>query len=120
MITKPDRREVRASRRVRIRGKVEGSAERPRLAVYRSNKHIYVQIIDDEKATTLVAASSKDPDLKLGTGANIDAAKAVGKLIADKAKAAGIEAVVYDRGGFLYHGRIKALADAAREGGLLF
>ena len=95
---------------------------RARLSVFRSSKHIYAQVIDDEKGTTLVAASSLEKDMRgsLKTGANVDAAKAVGKLVAQRAKEKGIDTVVFDRGAYLYHGRIKALADAAREGGLKF
>ena len=105
-----------------IRVKLAGTTEFPRLAVYRSTKHIYAQIIDDVKHVTLVAASSNDKELraKLSHGGNIDAAKAVGEAIAKRAIKAGIEGVVFDRGGFLYHGRIAALADAAREAGLQF
>lgn len=122
MIKKTDRSLVRAKRHVRIRAKVSGTAERPRMAVFRSSKHIYVQVIDDVAGKTLVAASSQEPEMRgaLKTGATIEAAAAVGKRIAEKAKQAGIANVVYDRGGFLYHGRIKALADAAREAGLDF
>ncbi len=94
---------------------------RPRLSVHRTNQHIYAQVIDDVKGATLAAASTLDPDLKSdASSANIDAASKVGKLIAERAKAAGVESVVFDRGGFLYHGRVKALAEAAREGGLSF
>ena len=95
---------------------------RPRLAVFRSNKHIYVQIIDDSKGTTLIAASTLDADAKkdMKHGGNIAAAKTVGKLVAERAKAKGINAVLFDRGGYLYHGRVKALAEAAREAGLKF
>jgi large subunit ribosomal protein L18 len=95
---------------------------RPRLTVFRSGRHIYAQIIDDAKGATLAAASTLDKDLKtkLKTGADKDAAKQVGLLVAERAKAAGVEAVVFDRGGYLYHGRVKALADGAREGGLQF
>jgi large subunit ribosomal protein L18 len=105
----------------RIRKKVQGTAERPRLNVYRSLNHIYVQLIDDLKGQTLVSASSAEG--KKGerrTGGNLAAAKAIGKKVADRAKAKGITKVVFDRGGYLYHGRIKALADSAREGGLQF
>ena len=106
----------------RIRKRLTGSSARPRLAVYRSNKHIYAQIIDDSKGATLTAASTLDVDTKkdLKGGGNITAAKAVGKLVAQRAKAKGIDAVLFDRGGYLYHGRIKALAEAAREAGLKF
>jgi large subunit ribosomal protein L18 len=109
----------------RIRKKLRGTAERPRLAVFRSGGHIYAQVIDDDQARTLCAASSLDADLrkdktKSKTGGNVASAKAVGSLIAARAKDKGIGAVVFDRGGFQYHGRIKALADAAREAGLKF
>ena len=105
-----------------IRIKLSGTTEFPRLAVYRSTKHIYAQLIDDVKGVTIVSASSVDKDLKakLGHGGNIDSAKAVGEGIAKKALKAGVKNVVFDRGGFLYHGRIAALADAAREAGLNF
>jgi large subunit ribosomal protein L18 len=98
------------------------SGGRPRLAVFRSSQHIYAQIIDDRQGTTLVAASSLEKDVRgsLKTGANVDAAKAVGKLVAERAAAKGVKEVVFDRGSYLYHGRVKALADAAREGGLSF
>lgn len=102
---------------LRVRKKISGSPERPRLSVFRSNKAIYCQIIDDLKGHTLVAASSWDDHV---TGNKTEKAKAVGKIIAEKAKAAGIETVVFDRGGYLYHGRVKALAEGAREGGLQF
>ncbi len=114
--------EIRTRIHERIRKKLAGTPQRPRLAVFRSQSHIYAQIIDDDGGRTLAAASSLDEDLKSTSkrGANIAAAKAVGNLIATRAKEKGIEAVVFDRGGFQYHGRIKALADAAREGGLKF
>src|SRR5262245_45104712 len=114
--------EVRLRIHERIRKRVNGSPARPRLAVYRSNKHIYAQIIDDSKGATLTAASTLDVDAKrdLKHGGNIAAAKAVGKLVAERAKAKGVESVLFDRGGYLYHGRVKALADAAREAGLKF
>jgi large subunit ribosomal protein L18 len=114
--------DIRDRIRARIRKKIQGTPARPRLAVFRSQSHIYVQVIDDEVGRTLCAASSLDKDLreKAKRGANVAAAKAVGKLIASRAKEKGIEAVVFDRGGFQYHGRIKALADAAREAGLKF
>src|SRR5215471_12005245 len=106
----------------RIRRRLSGSPVRPRLAIFRSNKHIYAQVIDDSKGTTLTAASTLDTDAKkdLKHGGNVAAAKAVGKLIAARAKAKGIETVLFDRGGYLYHGRVKALAEAAREAGLKF
>ena len=106
----------------RIRVKIEGCAERPRLAVYKSGKHIYAQLIDDVNHVTLASASSNDKDLKeqLAHGGNIEAAKVVGEAIAKKALKAGVKECVFDRGGFLYHGRVAALADAAREAGLDF
>jgi large subunit ribosomal protein L18 len=111
------RRQARVRQRLR-----KNNAGRPRLSVHRTNKHVYVQVIDDVAGKTLVAASSLDKDLRgtLKTGGDIEAASAVGKLIAERAKKAGIDAVVFDRGGFIFHGRVKALADAAREGGLSF
>ena len=113
------KREARIRRHRRVRKKVRGDAARPRLAVFRSNRHISAQVIDDRTGRTLAAASTHEADLK-ASGGNIDAATKVGQRVAERAKAAGIEAVVFDRGGNLYHGRIKALADAAREGGLNF
>ncbi len=109
-------------RRRRVRQNVMGTAERPRLNVFRSSAHIYAQIIDDVKGATLAAASSLDKSLRtsLKSTSSIEAAKAVGKLLADRAKAAKVSAVVFDRGGRMYHGRIKALAEASREGGLQF
>ena len=106
----------------RIRQKMEGTAVRPRLNVYRSLNHIYAQIIDDEKGETLAAASSIEKDMRgsLKTGADIGAAKAVGKLVAERALGKGVKDVIFDRGGYRYHGRVKALAEAAREGGLKF
>lgn len=122
MITKKNRKAVTAKRHYRLRKNLQGTAERPRLAVYRSGKHIYAQLIDDESAKTIVSASTIDKDIKedLKSGANIEAAKIVGKTIAKKAKEKGVEFIVFDRGGNLYHGRIAALADSAREAGLLF
>lgn len=114
-ITKVERRN---RIRMRIRKRVSGTTASPRLSVFRSNKEIYAQIVDDTKGTTLAAASSRDKALADSKGTKIEKAKAVGAAIAEKAKAAGIEAVVFDRGGYLYHGRVKALADAAREAGL--
>ncbi len=116
------RKESVQRRHRRVRKDVNGSAERPRLAVFRSLQHIYAQVIDDNEQHTLVAASSLEPELKskLKTGGNIAAAVEVGKLVAERAKAKGIETVVFDRGGNLYHGRVQALADAAREAGLTF
>jgi large subunit ribosomal protein L18 len=119
MKTKED---IRARIHRRIRKKISGTPERPRLAVFRSQAHIYAQVIDDGTGRTVCSASSLDETLKKDTkrGANVAAAKAVGSLIATRAREKGVEAVVFDRGGFQYHGRIKALADAAREGGLKF
>ena len=120
MIKTKTRKTQTQKRHKSIRLKLSGTAEFPRLAVYRSTKHIYAQLIDDENRVTIAAASSVDPDLKLTHGGNIEAAKVVGEAIAKKAKKAKIESVVFDRGGFLYHGRVAALADAAREAGLMF
>ena len=125
MLNKTSKNATREKIHTRIRKKLAGTTERPRLNVYRSVNHIYVQLIDDAKHSTLVSASSleqgKDGDSKKHiAGGNIASAKQVGKLIAERAKAKGIESVVFDRGGYLYHGRIKAVADAAREGGLKF
>ena len=113
-----NRAAVRTAVHKRIRRKVRGSTERPRLAVYRSLNHIYAQVIDDERGQTLVSASTTEKDLRGGPGGNIEAAQRVGRTIAERALAAGIEQVVFDRGGYLYHGRVKALTDAAREVGL--
>jgi large subunit ribosomal protein L18 len=104
----------------RIRQKLSGSTARPRLAVFRSVKHIYAQVIDDTVGHTLAAASSNEKNDNVKSGGNVAGAKAVGKLLAERAKDKGVKAVVFDRGGYLYHGRVKALADAAREGGLEF
>jgi large subunit ribosomal protein L18 len=104
----------------RVRSKLSGTPERPRLSVYRSNKQIYAQIIDDLNETTLTAASSNDKEIACSEGSKTEKAKLVGKLIAEKAKKAGVENVIFDRSGYLYHGRVKQLADAAREGGLKF
>jgi large subunit ribosomal protein L18 len=102
----------------RIRRKVRGTTERPRLAIYRSLNHIYAQLIDDEQGRTIASASTTEKDLHGATGGNVEAAQRVGRTIAERARAAGIESVVFDRGGYLYHGRVKALTDAAREAGL--
>jgi large subunit ribosomal protein L18 len=110
----------RERRHRRVRKKVRGTAERPRLAVFRSNSHIYAQVIDDVTGRTLAAAGTAEPSLKSSGGGNIAAATSVGTLVAERAKAAGITKVVFDRGGFIYHGRIAAVADAARETGLEF
>jgi len=118
MITKTKRNEIRQRIHARIRAKLAGTGERPRLNVYRSLNHIYAQVIDDQKGETLVSASTLS--LKLKTGGNIAAAKEIGKAVAELAVQKGIAQVVFDRGGYLYHGRIKALADAAREAGLKF
>jgi large subunit ribosomal protein L18 len=113
-----NRAEVRTAIHSRIRRKVKGSTDRPRLAIYRSLNHIYAQVIDDRMGQTLVSASSTEKDLRSGTGGNLDAARRIGQAIAERALAKGIEQVVFDRGGYLYHGRIKALTDAARAAGL--
>src|SRR2546427_11771832 len=113
-----NRAAVREAIHKRIRRKVRGTTERPRLAVYRSVNHIYAQLIDDEKARTLAAASTTEKSLRGPSGGNIEAAKRVGQAIAERAQAAGISSVVFDRGGYLYHGRVKALTDAARAAGL--
>ena len=122
MESKVNRDEIRRRVRHRIRRRLQGTAERPRLAIFRSDKHIYAQAIDDGSGKTLAHASTLDADLKgsVKRGGNVDAAKAVGGVIAARLKDKGIQNVVFDRGGYLYHGRIKALADAAREAGLKF
>ena len=117
---KDSKNEIRVRIHDRIRRKVRGSEQRPRLAVFRSLNHIYAQVIDDDKGHTVAAASSAEKKAGIGTGGNIGGAKEVGKLIAQRAKDKGVTKVVFDRGGYLYHGRVKALADAAREGGLEF
>ncbi len=113
-----NRAEVRNAIHTRIRRKVKGSTEKPRLAIYRSLNHIYAQVIDDQRGQTLVSASSTEKDLRSNTGGNLEAARRIGQVIAERALAKGIEQVVFDRGGYLYHGRIKALTDAARAAGL--
>lgn len=118
MVNKESRQDVRRRKHLRVRAKISGTAETPRLCVFRSNKHIEAQIIDDTKGVTLVSTSSVA--LKLTDGNNVNGAKKVGAEIAKKALAAGIENVVFDRGGYIYHGRVQALAEAAREGGLKF
>ena len=120
MFNKVDRKANREKRHLRVRKKISGTPERPRLSVYRSEKNIYAQIIDDVNAVTLVSASTLDKDLNLKVGGNKEAAKLVGELIAKRAVDKGITEVVFDRGGYLYHGRIKELAEAAREAGLKF
>ena len=119
MINRKDTNAARIKRHQRVRKNISGTAERPRLNVYRSLNNIYAQVIDDVKGVTLVAASSMDKGFE-GYGGNIEAAKAVGKAVAEKALAAGIKEVVFDRGGYVYHGRVAALAEGAREGGLEF
>ena len=120
MIKKESRNEMRQAKHARVREKVFGTAEAPRLNVFRSNNNIFAQIIDDEKGVTLVSASSIDKELKLENGGNVEAAAKVGELLAKRAKKAKITKVVFDRGGYLYHGRVEALANAARENGLEF
>lgn len=122
MITQINRKEIRQQRHLRVRNRLFGASARPRLSVFRSSKHIYAQIIDDETGKTLVSASTVEADVKskIAYTGNKEAATVVGKLIAERAIAKEIKSVVFDRGGFLYHGRIKELADAAREAGLEF
>jgi large subunit ribosomal protein L18 len=117
MIKKESRDALRRKRHERLRLRLEGTAERPRLSVFRSSKFIYAQVIDDASGRTLAAASSREPAISNGAG-KIDAARAVGKAIAERAKAAGVKSVVLDRGGYQYHGRVRSLAEGAREGGL--
>lgn len=119
MVSKKDSNQARLRRRTRVRGKITGTVQRPRLNVYRSLNHIYAQIIDDVKGVTLVAASSVEKDFGMA-GGNKEAAKKVGELIAKRAAEKGITEVVFDRGGYVYHGRVKELAEGAREGGLKF
>ena len=113
-----NRAEIRTAIHARIRRKVRGNTEKPRLAIYRSLNHIYAQVIDDQLGKTIVSASTTEKDLRGGSGGNLDAARRIGAAIAERAIAKGIEQVVFDRGGYLYHGRIKALTDAARQAGL--
>jgi large subunit ribosomal protein L18 len=122
MVSKKSKAELRAKKHMRIRNRVNGTSERPRLAVFRSNDHMYAQIIDDTVGNTLVAASTTEKAVKaeLNKTNDVEAAAYVGKLIAQRAKDKGITEVVFDRGGFLYHGKIEALAEAAREAGLVF
>ena len=123
MIKKPSRTLARQKRHYKLRRNLAGTAKRPRLSVFKSNKHIYAQIIDDDAGRTLTSASTATltfKDTKLESTSNLEAAKAVGKEVARKAKDLGIETIVFDRGGYLYHGKVKALADAAREAGLQF
>ncbi len=119
MIKRPNTKAQRQRRHKRVRGKISGTPERPRLNVFRSGKHIYAQIIDDVGMTTICSASSVEKGFE-GSGGNKEGAVKVGKLIADRAKQKGVETVVFDRGGYIYHGRVKELADAARESGLTF
>ena len=120
MLLKTDKNKARQKRHLRVRNHISGVAERPRLNVYRSLSNIYAQIINDVTGETLVAASTVEKDKKATYGGNVEAAKVIGKEIAEKALAKGIKEVVFDRGGYLYHGRVAALADAAREAGLKF
>ena len=119
MVSRPDTKAKRDRRHYRLRFKIKGTPERPRLCVFRSEKHIYAQVIDDVAGTTLAAASSNEKGFE-GVGSNQEAAKKVGQKVAERALAKGIETVVFDRGGYVYHGRVQALADGAREGGLEF
>ena len=119
MVSKSDSNKARLRRHTRVRGKVSGTAERPRLSVYRSLNHIYAQVIDDVKGVTIAAAGSNEKDFGM-TGGNKEAAKKVGELIAKRAADKGVSLVVFDRGGYIYHGRVKELAEGAREGGLKF
>lgn len=119
MITKADKNATRRKRHARVRAKLSGTEARPRLNVFRSNKHIYAQLIDDVKGVTLASASTLDKEVNV-EGNNLEAAKQIGELIAKRAVEKGYKSVVFDRGGYLYHGRIQALADAARENGLEF
>lgn len=112
------RSEARRRRHRRVRKKIEGTAERPRLAVFRSNRHMYAQLIDDVAGRTLVSSATVDKDVEADRTATVDAAREVGRLLAERAKAAGIEEAVFDRGGFRYHGRVAAVADGARDAGL--
>ena len=120
MFKKEDRQKSRVKRHLRVRKKISGTAERPRLAVYRSEKNIYAQVIDDVAQITLVSASSVDKAFESKVGSNKEAAKLVGKMVAERALEKGIEEVVFDRGGYVYHGRVQNLAEAAREAGLKF
>lgn len=119
-MAKSSRQDIRRAVHSRIRKKVKGASARPRLAVFRSINHIYAQVIDDANGVTLCSASSVEKNAGVGNGGNIDAAKSIGKLIAERAKEKGINSVVFDRGGYIYHGRVKSLAEAAREAGLQF
>ncbi|MCK6255206.1 50S ribosomal protein L18 [Fictibacillus sp. WQ 8-8] len=120
MITKADKNVARKKRHARVRRSVIGTAQRPRLNVFRSTKHIYAQLIDDQNGVTIASASSLDKGVDVKNGGNVEAAKAIGEAIAKRGAEKGVKVVVFDRGGYLYHGRVKALADAAREAGLEF
>lgn len=122
MITKADKNKARLKRHLRVRKKITGTVERPRLNIFRSSKHIYAQLIDDVAGVTIVSASTMDKEIKeeITNGGNVESARKVGELIAKRAKDKGHTVVVFDRGGYLYHGRVQALADAAREAGLEF
>jgi large subunit ribosomal protein L18 len=120
MITKQDKNATRKKRHARVRAKLSGTSARPRLNVFRSNKHLYAQIIDDINGVTLASASTLDKDFTLESTNNVEAAQKIGELVAKRAVEKGITSIVFDRGGYLYHGRIQALADAARENGLQF
>lgn len=120
MLKKVSKNEKRKKRHLRLRNKVQGTPERPRLNVFRSSKHIYAQIIDDLAGKTLASASTQDKEIKVESAGNKEAAKEVGKLVAKRAMEKGVEEVVFDRGGYIYHGRVKELAEGAREGGLKF
>jgi large subunit ribosomal protein L18 len=120
MITKLDKNATRKKRHARVRAKLSGTSARPRLNVFRSNKHIYAQVIDDMSGVTIASASTLDKALSLDSTSNLEAAQKIGELVAKRAVEKGITSVVFDRGGYLYHGRIQALADAARENGLQF
>ncbi|WP_017754848.1 50S ribosomal protein L18 [Calidifontibacillus oryziterrae] len=120
MITKLDKNAVRKKRHGRVRSKVSGTAERPRLNVYRSNQHIYAQLIDDVNQVTIASAATVEKDFGLESTSNVEAAQKIGELVAKRGMEKGIKEVVFDRGGYLYHGRIKALAESAREAGLEF
>ena len=119
MVSKKSRSEVRRKKHMKLRNRFSGTAQRPRLAVFRSNNHMYAQIIDDVTGKTLVSANTLEKDF-VGNGGNKEAARKVGKLVAERAKAKGIDTVVFDRGGYIYHGRVAELAEGAREGGLEF
>jgi large subunit ribosomal protein L18 len=120
MITKLDKNATRRKRHARVRAKLSGTAARPRLNVFRSNKHIYAQLIDDVNGVTIASASTLEKDFGLESTSNLEAAQKIGELVAKRAVEKGISSIVFDRGGYLYHGRVKALADTARENGLEF